>query len=464
MRRAAVASAFKLAPLRDDRPPAEASIDQLSYACVEMRNWAGNLEYHARQVLRPTSVEELQDVVRSSSRIRPIGSRHSFNELADTTGDHVILSELPRILDIDVAGGTATIDGGARYGDVCAPLDAAGLALDSLASLPHISVTGACATGTHGSGDRTGSLATAVQALDIILADGELVTARDDDPPAEGQIPLAAAVVNLGAIGVVSGITLKAEPRFDMRQDVFEGLPIDAFVDHFDEITALAESVSFFTVWDDRAFHQLWLKTRLEPSVGDGLASGGSGGIPTEVFGARPATVQRHPIPGMSPDACTAQLGVRGSWHERLPHFRLDHTPSAGDELQSEYLVPRERAVDAFLAIHRLRRRIAPLIQVSEVRTVAADHLWLSPMFERDSVAFHFTWLPDWAGVKALLPVIEAALRPFEPRPHWAKLFTMERPEVRSRYPQLGTFASLATELDPTGKLRNAFLGRYLFA
>jgi xylitol oxidase len=141
----------------------------------------------------------------------------------------------------------------------------------------------------------------------------------------------------------------------------------------------------------------------------------------------------------------------------------MDHTPSAGEELQSEYFVPRDRFVEAFLAVDRLRDRIAPLIQVTEVRTIAADDLALSMAFDRPSAAIHFTWKPDWVGVRALLPDIEAALRPFEPRPHWGKLFALPGDDVRSRYPRRRNFVELAKRHDPDGKFRNAFLDHYVF-
>jgi xylitol oxidase len=420
-----------------------------------MKNWAGNYVYRARHVLRPRSIEELQEHVRSSTGIRPLGSRHSFNDVADTTGDHLSLDDLPRRIEIDREAQTVTIDGGLRYGDLCGPLHDAGLALHNLASLPHISVAGACATGTHGSGNHRRSLATAVQALDVVRGDGELMSVNLQDVADSGGVPLDGAVVALGALGVVTRLTLRAEPTFQMRQDVFEHLPIEAFVGRFEDIASIADSVSFFTEWRGGTLDQVWLKTRVRP--------GSPGAGPDGLFGAVRAPAQRHPIRRLSASACTPQLGVPGPWHERLPHFRMEFTPSAGDELQSEYIVGYEHAVDAFLALDRLRARIAPLVQVSEIRTIAPDDLWLSPAFRRASVAFHFTWLPDWAGVRTVLPFIERAMQPFQPRPHWGKLFAMAPDELRAGYEKLTVFAALAGDMDPTGKFRNAFLRRYLF-
>ena len=380
-----------------------------------------------------------------------LGSRHAFNDLADTTGDLVSLARLPRVLDLDRRKSTVTIDGALRYGDLCPSLDAAGYALANLASLPHISVAGACATSAHGSGDRVGSLATAVSGLEVMSADGELrsITRDRDGDEFDGM------VVSLGTLGVVTRLTLKLEPAFRMRQDVYERLPMDAGLDHFDEITSSAYSVSLFTTWRSPQFDQVWLKRRVVD--GDRFEP-----QPT-LFGATRATRQRHPIDGMPPEACTPQLGVPGPWHERLPHFRMDATPSAGNELQSEYQVPRRRAIDALRALEPLRERMGPLVQVSEIRTVAADELWLSPSFGRDSVAIHFTWLPDWDAVARLLPVIEEALAPFEPRPHWGKLFTIPPEQLRPRYPRLVDFGALVARHDPEGRFRNAFVDRYVF-
>jgi xylitol oxidase len=341
-----------------------------------------------------------------------------------------------------------TIDGAVRYGELAGPLDAAGFALPNLASLPHISVAGACATSTHGSGDRNGSLPTAVSATEVVTADGEIKGFSRASDRAEFD----GTVVSLGGLGVVTKLTLQLQPSFQVRQHVFDDLPFAQVVNHFDEITSSAYSVSLFTQWRGRTIDQVWLKR---------LVVEGEAEPPADFFGATLATVPRHPIPGMSPAACTEQ-GVPGSWHERLPHFRMDHTPSSGDELQSEYQVPRRRAVDALLAIDALRDQVSPLLQASEVRTIAADELWMSPSFGRDSVAIHFTWKPDWEGVRRLLPRIEDALAPFEPRPHWGKLFTIPPDVLRSRYPKLPDFELLLRRHDPLGKFRNGFLDRYL--
>jgi len=416
-----------------------------------LTNWAGNHAYRAAKLHEPESIEQVQEIVRNARSLRVLGTRHSFNDIADTSGDLLSMRRMPRVFDLDGGAGTVRVDGGVRYGELCGPLDAAGFALHSLASLPHISVAGACATATHGSGDRNGNLATAVTALEVVTADGgKTVFARDRDPDA-----FNGAVVSLGGLGVVTSLTLELQPAYRMRQDVYEDLPLDRVVERFDEVTASADSVSLFTEWREPIFEQVWLKSRVAEREGFEPRPG--------PFGASPATVQRHPIRRMSADACTEQLGVAGPWHERLPHFRLEHTPSAGDELQSEYLVQRDRAGDALLALSAIRDQFAALVQVSEVRTIAPDQLWMSTAFGRASASIHFTWQPDWDGVRAVLPTIEDVLAPFEPRPHWGKLFTMSPEAVRSSYEKLPQFVALLERHDPAGKFRNTFMDRYIF-
>jgi xylitol oxidase len=417
-----------------------------------VKNWAGNYTYSAARLHQPRSIEELQAVVHDSGSIRALGSRHSFNDIADTTGDHVSLAEMPRIYELDRAARRVRVDGALRYGELAVRLQADGFALHNLASLPHISVAGACATATHGSGDRSGNLSTAVSGLEIVLANGELI---ELDRERDGAT-FRGAVVALGGLGVVRALTLEVEPTYDVRQDLYENVSLEQVAEHLDEITALADSVSLFTEWHRPAFEQLWLKRRVVP--------GAPFEPPATIFGATRATEKIHPIRRMPADALTEQLGVPGPWHERLPHFRLDHTPSAGAELQTEYLVPRRHAVDALVAVAALRARIEPLLQVSEIRTIAADDLWLSTASGRATVAIHFTWQPDWQNVRVLLPAIEAALAPFEPRPHWGKLFTLAPEAVRNAYPRLPDFVALLGRHDPTGKFRNAFLDRYILA
>jgi len=412
-------------------------------------NWAGNYTYRAGTIHRPTSVEDVQELVAAADHIKALGSRHSFNDVADSSGDQISLEAMPVELVIDRDSHTATVNAGVRYGAFAEELHRAGFAVHNLASLPHISVAGAIATGTHGSGDRNGSLPTAVAALELVTADGSLVTVR------RGETDFDGAVVSLGALGVVTRVTLDVAPTFDVRQDVYESLAWSTLDEHLDEITSAAYSVSLFTNWSDAGIDQVWLKSRPD-------AGASSAGEP-EFFGAALASRQLHPLPDVSAESTTEQGGVAGPWWNRLSHFRLDFTPSNGEEIQTEYLLGREKAIGAIAAIRELGPRIAPHLHVSEIRTMKADALWLSPSFGRDTVALHFTWKREDA-VLALLPLIDAALAPFDARPHWGKVFEIDATRFDSLYPLLPAFRQLADRLDPLGKFRNDFLRRTIFA
>ena len=412
----------------------------------QVTNWAGNVTFAAARLHRPDSVDALAEVVAGSERLRVLGTGHSFNRIADTTGDLVTVADLPTRLELDETDRTVTVSGGLRYAEVAAFVHEAGFALHNLGSLPHISVAGACATGTHGSGPGNGILGTAVRGLELVRADGELVTLGADHPQ------LAGAVVSLGALGVVTAVTLAIEPTFDVQQVVYDDLPHDAVLDGLGEVLGSAYSVSGFTDWSDPLRWQVWRKHRVD---GDPWAA------PQRWLGGRIADAPRHPVPGVDPVHCTQQLGVPGPWHERLPHFRREFTPSSGDELQTEFMVPREHARAALEAVTQLRGAIAPLLLISELRAMAADDLWLSPAYGRASVAIHFTWVHDEAAVAPVVAEIEARLAPFGARPHWGKVFSTDPGVVRGLYPRWDDVAALVAAYDGAGKLRGDFVGRF---
>ncbi|MDH6213535.1 FAD-binding protein [Streptomyces pseudovenezuelae] len=402
-------------------------------------NWAGNITYAAKELHRPHSLDALRALVADSAKVRVLGSGHSFNEIAEPGADGVLLStaELPPVIDVDTTARTVRVSGGVRYAELARVVHAHGLALPNMASLPHISVAGSVATGTHGSGVANGSLASVVHEVEIVTADGSTVTIGRGDDRFDG------AVTSLGALGVVTTLTLDLEPGFDVEQYVFTELPLAGL--DFETVAATAYSVSLFTDWRASGFRQVWLKRRTDQPLPD---------FPW----AAPATEKLHPVPGMPALNCTEQFGVPGPWHERLPHFRAEFTPSSGTELQSEYLLPRPYALDALHALDAIRTTIAPLLQVCEVRTVAADAQWLSPAYGRDTVAAHFTWIDDTEAVLPVVRAVETALDAFDARPHWGKVFTMPAPVLRERYPRLGDFRELARTLDPRGKFANAFV------
>ncbi len=415
----------------------------------KLRNWAGNLEYSTEKLELGKNLREVQAIVRKYPKLKVLGTRHCFNDIADTKDQFVSVVGAEEQMDLDIKNKTITVNGGLKYGQLAPYLHEKGFALHNLASLPHISVAGACATATHGSGEKNGNLATAVSAMEIVTADGEVVKLSWEK---DGE-KFNAAVVHLGALGVVTKVTLNMQPTFSMRQYVYENLPLNQLKIHFDKIEASGYSVSLFTNWASDAITEVWVKQKLsDPTIPD-----------KEFFGAKLATKNMHPIPELSAENCTEQMGVPGPWYERMPHFKMGFTPSSGKELQTEYFVPRRNAVDAILAISKMGSQISPHLFTSEVRTIAADNLWLSPCYKQDSVAIHFTWKQDWPAVSKLLPVIEKELAPFNPRPHWGKLFTVSPGLLEKRYEKLPEFRELAAQMDPKGKFRNAFLNLNVF-
>ena len=414
----------------------------------KLKNWAGNLTYSTENVFYPESLEQMQELVKKTPKLRALGTQHCFNRIADSPHNLVSTKKLAKVISLDT--NTVTVEAGIRYGTLAEYLVNKGYALHNLASLPHISVAGACATATHGSGIKNGNLASAVAGLEFVTASGEVVnlTRGKDGEQFNG------AVVNLGGIGVVTKVTLDIQPTFQVRQDVYENLPFGELERNFEAIMSSGYSVSLFTNWLKNNVSEVWVKSRL-----DGKAINPQ----SEFFGAKLAKKNLHPIAELDAINCTEQMGVPGPWHERLPHFRMNFTPSSGKELQSEFFVPLGNAFAALNAINRLGNKWAKDIMISEIRTIAADNLWMSTAYKETAVAIHFTWKQNTAAVMKLIPVIEKELAPFGVRPHWGKLFTVTSAQLKSRYERFADFQNLLKQYDPNGKFRNEFLDRNIF-
>ena len=415
-----------------------------------LTNWAGNLRYSTGNVHYPNTIGEVQDVIKKSQKLTALGSRHSFNTIADNTENQVSLSHFNKVVSLDKLAGTVTVESGMKYGELAPYLHENGFALHNLASLPHISIAGAVATATHGSGIKNGNLSTAVLGIEFINAAGELVnlTKKNDGDKFNG------AVVALGAFGVVTKLTLELQPTFNMKQVVYRNLAMSELEKNFNEIMGSGYSVSLFTDWKNKNINEVWVKSKVENE---------NDAARPELFGAKLSQQNLHPIETESAENCTDQMGVPGPWYERMPHFRMGFKPSAGKELQAEYFVPIEHAYEAMTVFEKLTEKITPHLFISEIRAIAADDFWMSPCHKKTCVALHTTWKQEVEAIMQLLPMLEEQLAPFEARPHWAKLFTMSPSVLRSRYEKLNDFKQLVSQYDPNGKFRNEFLATNIF-
>ena len=421
------------------------------HADVPRTNWSKNLRYHTDRVYTPANAAEVREIVLDSPKIKQLGSQHCFNNIADSHHAQISLRALKGIA-IDSGMKTATVGAGVRYGELAPVLDKAGFALHNLASLPHISVGGTVATATHGSGIHNKNLATAVRAIELVTAEGQTVVLSRDADAERFRL----AVVHLGALGVLTRVTLDLLPRFDMSQVVYQNLSFDQLEHNLDAIMGAGYSVSLFTDWQHNTASEVWIKDR--------VATGATRQtMPPTFYGATLQREKLHPIVGNNAEATTEQMGSIGPWYLRMPHFKMEFTPSNGEELQTEYFVARRDGYRAIRAVEKLRDQITPLLFITELRTIAADNLPLSMAHQRDSLAIHFTWKPEEPAVRKLLPQIEAALMPFAARPHWGKIFEMPGSYIRQQYPSMPAFRQMAAKLDPSGKFRNEYLDRNIF-
>lgn len=405
---------------------------------MSQTNWAGNVPYTARDVRRPMSVDEVCDLVARTRHVRALGTRHSFGAIGDSPGELIDLVGLDPTIDIDESGAKVTVSAGISYAGLGPELHDAGIALHNMASIPHLAIAGAIATGTHGSGDRNGGLATAVAALDIVGPDGNIRRIARGDEQFEGH------VVSLGALGIVTRVTLDVRPSFEVAQSVFADVAWAQVVESFDDVTSNAYSVSLFTTWVGDCVPQILTK-----SVGPDT--------PTSLLGVRRQAVDRHPVAGYSAANVTRQGGVPGPWHERLPHFKAG-VLSSQRGLQSEYFVPRAEALPAIEALRALGPRLVSILLISEIRTIAGDSLWMSGASDTDTVGFHFTWGASEVDVRAAVIDIEDVLAEHGARPHWGKLFSSRFQNLTRRFPRLADFADLVQEADPGGKFGNETL------
>ena len=406
-------------------------------------NWSGTVTFSDSNTFAPATTAELAEIIATNPKVRARGSAHCFNAIADTDAISVTFEKLPHELVIDKEKQIVTVSAGIKYGELAVALEKRGWGLHNMASLPHISVAGAIATATHGSGVGNGNLATAVRGLEVILPDGSFKKINSDSSEFAGY------VVGLGVAGIVISVDLAIEPTFNIEQTVYRAMSRETYAANLDEIMSLAYSVSYFTTWAAAGGGEVWAKFR-------------SGSVaPETLFEAYPATSNRHPLPGLNPEPCTEQMAVSGPWHLRLPHFKMEFTPSAGDEIQSEFFVDRKDAPAALAALEKIAPQINEILWVTEIRAIAADELWMSPHYQRDCIGIHFTWKKVDA-VYEFVKVVEAVLAPFNYRPHMGKVYSASPEYIRSVMPKMSDFVRLVKEIDPMNKFGNAMTDNLL--
>ncbi|MEM7113949.1 MAG: FAD-binding protein [Chloroflexota bacterium] len=413
------------------------------------QNWATNIQFQAQHFMMPETIEQLQETVRAAAKVKVVGAGHSFNDIADTTGTLVSLNGLEKFIEIDREQQTAVFHAGMTYIDIAPLIDKAGFALPNLSSTPHVTVIGACMTATHGSGDGNKILSDQVSALEIVNAEGELIQLSR---ATHGE-KFNGMVVSLGGLGVVTKVTLDLVPSYQMQHEFYRQLPLANMVAHFDKIMGSAYSISLGTRWQNEIVDLALIRRRLVDAQAIAAAPTFYGGmlIGDELFA-------NYPIERIT----FQQSGVAGAWYERLPFFNICSTLSGENERQSEYFVRREQAVEALTAVSTLSDQMAPFLKITEIRTIAADDHWLSPAYKQDCVGIHFSWIAAPEAISNFLPVLEKALAPYQPRPHWGKMFTMPPAEVQACYEKTADFKALLAEFDPQGKFRNDYLTRYM--
>jgi xylitol oxidase len=469
-------------------PEPEEEIDE--HGTIQAEDATDPVAARTMEVVMPATIEELQRAVKDADKVRIYSPHRSFATVVDTDGVLICLDEITwddSILQIDAHKRRVTCSAFMTCSDLAAYLEQQGWALQNLPSSLNISMAGAVIAGAHGSGDSCSMLATSVEAVDYVDADGCLVATTERDLPSSSlgaAADPALQALMLGSLGVLVQLTLRIEPRFHIRQDVYLNIPWKSYWKEaptftgtgntfqpatfdeaalIDDVFAEAYSVSVFVGdWGSDYISQAWFKRKV-PIAHDGH----SGTLPPaarELFGGRLSSMTVHPIPSESGGACTAQGEPAASSPFRLPHFNTStSTAQRDDQLFSEYFLPREHAVDALRALRAIAIIIQPVLKVSELRSVSADEFWMSPHYRRPSFAISFVWSCNVKSAIKTLLHIERALMPFAPRPNWGSLFISFGPEIPLSLPSSAKYRSLLVSLDPTGKFRSHYVNRFVF-
>uniref|UniRef100_A0A915D0Y3 FAD-binding PCMH-type domain-containing protein n=1 Tax=Ditylenchus dipsaci TaxID=166011 RepID=A0A915D0Y3_9BILA len=418
-------------------------------------NWGGNFNFSTQDIKYPTTTAGVQQLVKEcKGKIRPVGTRHSFSEIANTNDTLICLVHMNLILSVDPSVPSVTVQAGITYTDLIPFLQSIGLAIPMMASLGEISIAGAINTAVHGSGAGIGNLATQVLGLQMVLADGSVVQYSKGQNDTE----LAAATVGLGALGIVTQVTLQAQPTYNLAINVFENMDMSVLDTQLYNITHSGYAINMWSTFGTPGvLDQVWITTKVDSN---GVNAYGN---VSQLYGAPAATAQSSPIAALPPTYVVPQMGIVGPYYERLTDYDLGLSGQEGQQTQSEYYVDFDDFVPALKALQTLSAEINAVVYVALFRITEKDELWMSPQYKKTTMAIHFSWQPKLDQVMALLPKIEAALAPFNPIPHWGKLYTLKPEQYLPLLPKYPEWREQVELHDPTHKFRNKWLEENIF-
>jgi FAD-linked oxidoreductase len=431
----------------------------------EWRNWAGTATATPARRAQPRSEAEISAAVKDAAAaglpVRALGSGHSFTPAAATSGLALDLSLWTGVTAADTRTGLVTVRSGTTLRALNAALAEFGLALANLGDIDAQTISGALATGTHGTGARLGGLATQVEALDLVLADGSLVSCSASARPEL----FAAARVGLGALGVVTAVTLRCVPSFTLAADE-RPMPVEQVIEEFGALAAANDHFEFY--WFPYGGQALVKRNNRVPA-GRAAAAGPMPGwrrfwefevMENAGFGTLCRLGRAAPrlIPALNRFSSVA-LSAR-SYTDAS--YRVFVTPRRVHFVESEYAVPRESLPGVLAELRRAVPRLAdPVMFPVEVRVAAADDIWLSTAYGRDSayIAIH-----QYAGLpyRAYFDLFESVVAPVAGRPHWGKLHSLDAGRLGPLYPRFEDFRRVRAEVDPEARFGNAYLGRVL--
>ena len=425
------------------------------------QNWAGTANASPARRAWPRSTEEIAAAVTAAAKdgltVRAVGSGHSFTAAAATSGTALDLSGWTGIVTADLDSGLVTVRSGTTIRDLNAALGTLGLALANLGDIDAQTISGAISTGTHGTGAKLGGIATQVAGLELVLADGSAVSCSADQRPDL----FSAARVSVGALGVLATVTLQCVPAFTLAADE-RPMPLDEVLARFGEFAASNDHFEFY--WFPYGRNALVKRNnRIAGPGGPSAMPAWRRFLEYEVmenaaFGALCRTGRAVPATIKPLNRLAAATLSKRSYS--APSHQVFVTPRRVRFVESEYAVPRESLLDVLAELRKGVPRLAdPVMFPVEVRVAAADDVWLSTAYGRDSayVAIHqYVGLP----YREYFALFESIVTSVGGRPHWGKMHTRDAAYLNDVYPRFGDFLRVRDETDPSRLFANPYLSQ----